>query len=163
MDKASCEPITEPCWVYIAQSWCHVLPFFLESLWTPCPPGCWLLVWFELGLNLPQRSDVWRASCWVLCFLGSLFSWERNKSTQLSARFLWLPCPHCAAAASQEQMSQQGSRLLCWHCVFPPFSHSISLLQSSHFLPFVFDCVEKIGQASIAHFKNEMLGYIALQ
>lgn len=101
--------------------------------------------------------------CWVLCFLASLFSWERNKSTQLSARFLWLPCPHCAAASSQEQMSQQGSRLLCWHCLFPPFSHSIFLLQSSNFLPFVFDCVEKIGQASIAHFKNEMLGYIALQ
>lgn len=87
-----------------------ILRFALPRVGPMCSPSCLkacghfalpaIVFWFELGLNLPQRSDAWRASRWAFCFLASRFSWERNKSTQLSARFLWLPCPHWAAAAS---------------------------------------------------------------
>lgn len=139
--------------VCIAQSWSHVLPFSLENLWTPCPPGCCLLVWFELGLNLPQRSDVWRTSRWAFCFLASLFSWERNKSRQLSARFLWLPCPHCAAAASGTN-EPIGILTSFAGIVFShPFPTPFLLFCPLIFCPLSL-IVEKIGQASIAHFKN---------
>jgi len=91
-----------------------------------------------------------------VCFLG--------KETKTCSALPGFYGSHVHTASQLLLRSKQANRVPDFFAgiVFPPFSHSVSL-QSYNFLPFVFDSVKKIGQASVAHFKNEMLGYIALQ
>lgn len=116
--------------------------------------------WVELGLNLPQRSDAWRASSWSLFPGKSVFLGKKQTCSSLPGFY----GSHIHTVLQLPLRNEQANRNpdFFFGIVFLSFSNSISL-QSSNFLPFVFDCVKEIEQASTAHFKNEMLSYIAFQ
>lgn len=161
MDQASCGPITEPCWGLCCP---ELVPCAPLLAWKPMATlPSWLLC-FGLSLGsichkgqMPGGHLVGLFVSWQVCFLG-----KEIKALSSLPGFYGSNVHTAPQLPLKNKRANRDLDFFAGIVFSHPFPTPFLLFCPLIFCPLSL-IVEEIGQASVAHFKNEMLGYIALQ